>query len=195
MLHPIGWDAFGLPAEQVGRGGRGEGERNRDPRRRGRRRPSSVPRARPRPPTHTPSPPPPPLQYAIQTGTHPAATTAKNVARFRTQLKALGFSYDWGRELSTADPTYYKWTQWIFLRLLDKGLAYQADVAVNWCPALGTVLANEEVVGGVSERGGHPVVRRPMRQAREREGEGGKGRLARARPRPPQPFFLPSSLL
>ena len=118
VLHPIGWDAFGLPAEQ----------------------------------------------YAIQTGTHPAVTTAKNVARFKGQLKALGFSYDWGRELSTADPAYYKWTQWIFVQLFNRGLAYQAEVPVNWCPALGTVLANEEVVGGVSERGGHPVVRLPMKQ-------------------------------
>ena len=118
VLHPIGWDAFGLPAEQ----------------------------------------------YAIQTGTHPAVTTAANVARFRAQLQALGFSYDWDREVSTADPAYYKWTQWIFLQLFKRGLAYQAEVPVNWCPALGTVLANEEVVGGLSERGGHPVVRLPMKQ-------------------------------
>lgn len=118
VLHPMGWDAFGLPAEQ----------------------------------------------YALQTGTHPAETTAKNVDRFREQLKALGFSYDWQRELSTTDVKYYKWTQWIFLQLFERGLAYQAEVAVNWCPALGTVLANEEVIDGLSERGGHPVVRRPMRQ-------------------------------
>lgn len=118
VLHPMGWDAFGLPAEQ----------------------------------------------YAIQTGTHPAVTTSKNIERFRTQLKSLGFSYDWLREVSTADPSYYKWTQWIFLQLLQRDLAYQAEVPVNWCPALGTVLANEEVIDGKSERGGHPVVRMPMRQ-------------------------------
>jgi leucyl-tRNA synthetase len=118
VLHPMGWDAFGLPAEQ----------------------------------------------YALQTGTHPAETTRKNVDRFRAQLKSLGFSYDWSREVSTTDPNYYKWTQWIFLKLHEKGLAYQAEVPVNWCPALGTVLANEEVIDGVSERGGHPVVRLPMKQ-------------------------------
>ncbi|WOK98606.1 leucine--tRNA ligase, chloroplastic/mitochondrial isoform X1 [Canna indica] len=118
VLHPMGWDAFGLPAEQ----------------------------------------------YAIETGTHPKVTTKCNIKRFRTQLKSLGFSYDWERELSTTEPEYYKWTQWIFLQLLKKGLAYQAEIPVNWCPALGTVLANEEVVNGVSERGGHPVVRKPMRQ-------------------------------
>ncbi|KAG2500715.1 hypothetical protein HYH03_001480 [Edaphochlamys debaryana] len=118
VLHPMGWDAFGLPAEQ----------------------------------------------YAIQTGTHPAVTTARNVDRFRQQLKALGFSYDWSREVATTDPEYYRWTQWIFLQLFKKGLAYQAEVPVNWCPALGTVLANEEVIDGLSERGGHPVVRMPMKQ-------------------------------
>ncbi|KAL4430746.1 hypothetical protein ABPG75_006002 [Micractinium tetrahymenae] len=118
VLHPMGWDAFGLPAEQ----------------------------------------------YAIQTGTHPAVTTDKNIGRFRQQLKSLGFSYDWDREVSTCDPKYYKWTQWIFLQLFKKGLAYQAEVPVNWCPALGTVLANEEVIDGLSERGGHPVVRMPMKQ-------------------------------
>ncbi|KAM6585672.1 hypothetical protein CsatB_012674 [Cannabis sativa] len=118
VLHPMGWDAFGLPAEQ----------------------------------------------YAIETGTHPKITTQKNINRFRTQLKSLGFSYDWNREISTTEPDYYKWTQWIFLQLLKRGLAYQAEVPVNWCPALGTVLANEEVVDGVSERGGHPVIRKPMRQ-------------------------------
>ncbi len=118
VLHPMGWDAFGLPAEQ----------------------------------------------YAIETGTHPRDTTQENITRFREQLKLLGFSYDWSREVDTTDPKYYRWTQWIFLQLYKKGLAYQAEVAVNWCPALGTVLANEEVVNGVSERGGHPVVRRPMRQ-------------------------------
>ncbi|XP_057830393.2 leucine--tRNA ligase, chloroplastic/mitochondrial isoform X2 [Cryptomeria japonica] len=118
VLHPMGWDAFGLPAEQ----------------------------------------------YAIETGTHPKVTTMRNINRFRTQLKSLGFSYDWHREISTTEPDYYKWTQWIFLQLLKMGLAYQAEVPVNWCPALGTVLANEEVIDGVSERGGHPVVRKPMRQ-------------------------------
>ncbi|KAI4295952.1 hypothetical protein L6164_035945 [Bauhinia variegata] len=118
VLHPMGWDAFGLPAEQ----------------------------------------------YAIETGTHPKITTVKNINRFRAQLKSLGFSYDWDREISTIEPEYYKWTQWIFLQLLKRGLAYQAEVPVNWCPALGTVLANEEVVDGVSERGGHPVIRKPMRQ-------------------------------
>ncbi len=118
VLHPMGWDAFGLPAEQ----------------------------------------------YAIETGTHPAVTTAKNIEKFRSQLKALGFSYDWDREINTTDPKYYKWTQWIFLQLYRKGLAYLAEVPVNWCPALGTVLANEEVIDGKSERGGYPVYRRPMRQ-------------------------------
>eukprot|EP00878_Enallax_costatus_P025297 GHUV01027061.1.p1 GENE.GHUV01027061.1~~GHUV01027061.1.p1 ORF type:complete len:225 (+),score=53.69 GHUV01027061.1:784-1458(+) len=118
VLHPMGWDAFGLPAEQ----------------------------------------------YALQTGTHPAVTTQKNIDRFRSQLKMLGFSYDWQREISTTDPGYYKWTQWIFLQLFKRGLAYQAEVPVNWCPALGTVLANEEVIDGKSERGGHPVVRLPMKQ-------------------------------
>ncbi|GAB2301061.1 hypothetical protein Dimus_035097 [Dionaea muscipula] len=118
VLHPMGWDAFGLPAEQ----------------------------------------------YAIDTGTHPKVTTTRNIERFRSQLKSLGFSYDWDREISTVEPDYYKWTQWIFLQLLKRGLAYQAEVPVNWCPALGTVLANEEVVDGVSERGGHPVIRKPMRQ-------------------------------
>ncbi|KAK4795181.1 hypothetical protein SAY86_013175 [Trapa natans] len=118
VLHPMGWDAFGLPAEQ----------------------------------------------YAIETGTHPKFTTLRNINRFRTQLKSLGFSYDWDREISTIEPQYYKWTQWIFLQLFKRGLAYQAEVPVNWCPALGTVLANEEVVDGVSERGGHPVIRKPMRQ-------------------------------
>jgi len=118
VLHPMGWDAFGLPAEQ----------------------------------------------YAVQTGKHPAITTAENVATFKRQLKELGFSYDWDREVNTTDPNYYKWTQWIFLKLYEKGLAYVAEVPVNWCPALGTVLANEEVINGLSERGSHPVVRRPMRQ-------------------------------
>ena len=118
VLHPMGWDAFGLPAEQ----------------------------------------------YAIETGTHPSVTTKTNVGRFREQLQSLGFSYDWDREVATCDATYYKWTQWIFLKLLEKDLAYQAEVPVNWCPALGTVLANEEVIDGLSERGNHPVIRKPMKQ-------------------------------
>ena len=118
VLHPMGWDAFGLPAEQ----------------------------------------------YAIQTGTHPAKTTKKNVDRFREQLQELGLSYDWQREINTTDPNYYRWTQWIFSKLFDKGLAYQAEIPVWWCEALGTVLANEEVIAGKSERGGHPCVKRPLRQ-------------------------------
>src|SRR5947209_269636 len=154
VLHPMGWDAFGLPAEQ----------------------------------------------YAIQTGTHPAVTTNRNIDTFRRQIKMLGFSYDWDREVNTTDPGYFKWTQWIFLQLFDtwydaeqqrgrpiaelpippevkakgenavrayrdgKRLAYQVEAPVNWCPELGTVLANEEVVDGRSERGGHPVVRMPLRQ-------------------------------
>jgi len=151
VLHPMGWDAFGLPAEQ----------------------------------------------YAVQTRTRPAKTTQKNIDSMRKQIKALGFSYDWDREVNTTDPNYYRWTQWIFLKFFnsyfdqaeqkakpieqlpipdglsraekqkyidDNRLAYEAEVPVNWCPALGTVLANEEVVGGLSERGGHPVIRKPMRQ-------------------------------
>ncbi|NBC65958.1 MAG: leucine--tRNA ligase [Bacteroidetes bacterium] len=118
VLHPIGWDAFGLPAEQ----------------------------------------------YAVKTGTHPRKTTEKNITRFREQLQMLGFSYDWDREVNTTDPDYYKWTQWIFLKLFEKGLAYEDEKPVNWCPELGTVLANEEVIDGKSEVGGYPVVRRPMRQ-------------------------------
>jgi len=118
VLHPIGWDAFGLPAEQ----------------------------------------------YAVKTGTHPRETTQENVDRFREQLQDLGFSYDWDREVNTTDPDYYKWTQWIFLKLYEKGLAYEDDVPVNWCPELGTVLANEEVIDGKSEVGGFPVVKKPMRQ-------------------------------
>jgi len=151
VLHPMGWDAFGLPAEQ----------------------------------------------YAVQTGTAPEETTQKNVDNIRRQIKSLGFSYDWDREVNTTDPNYYRWTQWIFLKFFnsyfdeneqkakpiedlpipeglseqdrqkfvdDNRLAYEAEVPVNWCPALGTVLANEEVVGGLSERGGYPVVRKPMRQ-------------------------------
>jgi leucyl-tRNA synthetase len=141
VLHPMGWDAFGLPAEQ----------------------------------------------YAIKTGQHPAVTTRENVAKFKTQLKRIGFSYDWEREINTTDPAYYKWTQWIFLQIYNSWfnpetkkaepistyrgddpdsvrLAYVAEVAVNWCPELGTVLANEEVIDGKSEVGGFPVVRRPMRQ-------------------------------
>ncbi|MWV45332.1 leucine--tRNA ligase [Paenibacillus sp. HJL G12] len=118
VLHPMGWDAFGLPAEQ----------------------------------------------HALDTGEHPRDITVKNINNFRRQIKSLGFSYDWDREISTTDPDYYKWTQWIFIQLYNKGLAYVAELPVNWCPALGTVLANEEVIDGKSERGGHPVVRKPMRQ-------------------------------
>jgi leucyl-tRNA synthetase len=118
VLHPMGWDAFGLPAEQ----------------------------------------------FAIQTGVHPTITTEKAMDTYRRQLSALGFSYDWTREISTADPNYYKWTQFIFLKLFERGLAYQKEVPVNWCPALKTVLANEEVVDGKSERGSHPVYRVPMKQ-------------------------------
>jgi leucyl-tRNA synthetase len=118
VLHPMGWDAFGLPAEQ----------------------------------------------YAIDTGNDPAEFTQINIETFKRQIKSLGFSYDWDREINTTDPGYYRWTQWIFLKLYEKGLAYIDEVAVNWCPALGTVLANEEVIDGKSERGGHPVERRPMKQ-------------------------------
>ena len=118
VLHPMGWDAFGLPAEQ----------------------------------------------YALKTGTHPKITTEQNIENFKRQIKMLGFSYDWEREVNTTDESYYKWTQWIFLKLYEKGLAYEAEVPVNWCPELKAVLANEEVVDGVSEIGGHPVVRKPMRQ-------------------------------
>src|SRR5438876_596896 len=141
VLHPMGWDAFGLPAEQ----------------------------------------------YAIKSGQHPALTTRENVAKFKSQLKRICFSYDWQREINTTDPRYYKWTQWIFLQIYNSWfnpetrraerisnyrgddlasvrLAYVAEVPVNWCQELGTVLANEEVIDGKSEVGGFPVVRRPMRQ-------------------------------
>jgi leucyl-tRNA synthetase len=118
VMHPMGWDAFGLPAEN----------------------------------------------YAVKTGTHPRATTDRNIKNFRRQLKMFGFSYDWDREIDTTQAGYYKWTQWIFTELYKKGLAYESEAAVNWCPELGTVLANEEVVDGKSDIGGHPVVRRPMRQ-------------------------------
>ena len=118
VLHPMGWDAFGLPAEQ----------------------------------------------HAINTGTHPEATTKENIANFKRQLRSLGFSYDWERELSTTDIGYVRWTQWIFLQLFKKGLAFQSEVRVNWCAGLGTVLSNEEVIDGKSERGDFPVVRRPLRQ-------------------------------
>jgi leucyl-tRNA synthetase len=118
VLHPMGWDAFGLPAEQ----------------------------------------------YAVKTGIHPAMTTAENIATFKRQMKRVGLSYDWERELSTTDPQYYRWTQWIFLKLFERGLAYVAEVPVNWCPTLGTVLANEEIVDGKSEVGGFDVIRKPMRQ-------------------------------
>lgn len=118
VLHPMGWDAFGLPAEQ----------------------------------------------YALDTGNDPAEFTNHNINHFREQMKMLGFSYDWSREINTTDPKYYKWTQWIFTKLYEKGLAYEAKVNVNWCPALGTTLANEEVIDGKSERGGFPVYRKPMKQ-------------------------------
>ena len=118
VLHPMGWDSFGLPAEQ----------------------------------------------YAIRTGTHPAITTKANIDTFRRQLRSLGFSYDWTREFATSDPSYYKWTQWIFTKLHERGLAYEAEMLVNYCPALGTVLANEEVEDGKSKEGGFPIERRPLRQ-------------------------------
>lgn len=118
VLHPMGWDAFGLPAEQ----------------------------------------------YALDTGNSPAEFTLENIATLKRQIQELGLSYDWDREISTIDPDYYKWTQWIFIKLYEHGLAYMDEVSVNWCPALGTVLANEEVIDGKSERGGHPVVRKPMKQ-------------------------------
>ena len=118
VLHPMGWDAFGLPAEQ----------------------------------------------FAIKTGNHPSTFTEKNIGTFKTQLKTLGFSYDWSKEISTADPAYYKWTQWIFKELYKDGLARNVDMPVNWCEELGTVLANDEVIDGKSERGGFPVVKKNMRQ-------------------------------
>lgn len=118
VLHPMGWDAFGLPAEQ----------------------------------------------YALDTGNDPRKFTQKNVQTFKRQIQELGFSYDWDREVNTTDPEYYKWTQWIFIQLYNKDLAYVDEVAVNWCPALGTVLSNEEVVDGMSERGGHTVYHKPMKQ-------------------------------
>lgn len=118
VLHPMGWDAFGLPAEQ----------------------------------------------YALDTGNDPAEFTQKNIETFRRQINSLGFSYDWNREVNTTDPEYYKWTQWIFTKIYEKGLAYEAEVAVNWVPELGTVISNEEVIDGKSERGGYDVVRKPMRQ-------------------------------
>lgn len=118
VLHPMGFDSFGLPAEQ----------------------------------------------FAIQTGHHPAEFTNKNIEVFKEQIKSLGFSYDWDREIATSDPEYYKWTQWIFIKLYDAGLAYVDEIPVNWCPELKAVLANEEVIDGKSERGGYPVIRKPMRQ-------------------------------
>ncbi len=118
VLHPMGWDSFGLPAEQ----------------------------------------------YAIRTGTHPEITTKKNIDTYRRQLKSVGFSYDWSREIATSDPHYYKWTQWIFSILYNKGLAYEAQMLVNYCPALGTVLANEEIEDGKAKEGGHLIVRRPLKQ-------------------------------
>lgn len=118
VLHPMGFDAFGLPAEQ----------------------------------------------YALKTGHSPRQFTKKNINNFRRQIKSLGLSYDWDREVNTTDPDYYKWTQWIFEKLYEKGLAYEAEVPVNWSPDLGTVVANEEVIDGKTERGGFPVIRKPMRQ-------------------------------
>ncbi len=118
VLHPMGWDAFGLPAEQ----------------------------------------------HAIRTGAHPAKTTAENIHVYRRQLKQIGFAYDWSREINTTDPGYVRWTQWIFLKMYERGLAFQAEIPVNWCPGLGTVLANEEIIDGRSEVGGFPVVRQPLRQ-------------------------------
>ncbi len=118
VLHPMGWDAFGLPAEQ----------------------------------------------YALNTGHQPEEFTAKNIANFKRQINSLGFSYDWDREVNTTDPEFYRWTQWIFEQMYQKGLAYEAEVAVNWSPDLGTVVANEEVIDGKTERGGFPVYRKPMRQ-------------------------------
>ncbi|MCZ3392772.1 leucine--tRNA ligase, partial [Enterococcus faecium] len=120
VLHPMGWDAFGLPAEQ----------------------------------------------YAMKTGNNPRDFTAKNIQNFKRQIQSLGFSYDWSREVNTTDPAYYKWTQWIFEQLYKKGLAYEKETLVNWAPDLmgGTVVANEEVVDGKTERGGFPVYRKPMKQ-------------------------------
>ncbi|MDO5330307.1 MAG: leucine--tRNA ligase [Bacillota bacterium] len=118
VLHPMGWDAFGLPAEQ----------------------------------------------FAIKNHKHPDIFTQANIAHFKDQIQSLGFSYDWSKEISTTDPSYYKWTQWIFIQLYKHDLAYVSDVPVNYCPELGTVLANEEVIDGKSERGGYPVIRMPMRQ-------------------------------
>ena len=101
----------------------------------------------------------------MDTGNDPAEFTAENIANFKRQINALGFSYDWDREVNTTDPNYYKWTQWIFTKLYEKGLAYEAEVPVNWVEELGTAIANEEVLpDGTSERGGYPVVRKPMRQ-------------------------------
>ena len=118
VLHPMGFDSFGLPAEQ----------------------------------------------FAIQTGHHPSIFTNENIESFRNQLKALGFSYDWDREVSTSDPSYYKWTQWIFKRLYEAGYAKNVDMPVNWCEELGTVLSNDEIIDGKSERGGYPVIRKNMKQ-------------------------------
>ena len=118
VLHPMGWDSFGLPAEQ----------------------------------------------YAVRTGTHPSVTTKANIDTYIRQLKSLGYSYDWDREIATSEAQYYKWTQWIFTKLYEKGLAYEAEVSVNYCPNLGTVLANEEVDNGRSKEGGHPVVKKPLKQ-------------------------------
>ena len=101
---------------------------------------------------------------ALNTGNHPAEFTKKNIQTFKNQIKSLGLSYDWSKEFATTDPDYYKWTQWIFLKLYNQGLAYVDEIPVNWCPELGAVLANEEVIDGKSERGNFPVYRVPMRQ-------------------------------
>ena len=118
VLHPMGFDSFGLPAEN----------------------------------------------YAIKTGTHPRVSTEQNIARFTTQIKSLGFSYDWDRRISSCEPEYYRWTQWIFLKLWEKGLAYEAEAPINWCPSCLTGLANEEVKDGLCDRCGTPVTRRNLRQ-------------------------------
>jgi len=118
VLHPMGWDAFGLPAEQ----------------------------------------------HAVKTGIHPKINTKNNIDSFRGQLQKLGLSYDWSREVDTTDPNYYKWTQWIFVKLFEKGLAFEQETLVNWCPELATILANEEIINGKSERGNYSVYRLPIKQ-------------------------------
>jgi leucyl-tRNA synthetase len=102
--------------------------------------------------------------YAIKTGIHPKSITEQSISVFKRQIQELGLAYDWSREINTTDPEYYRWSQWIFSRMVERGLAYEADMPVNWCPHLKCVLANEEIVDGKSEVGGHPVERRNMRQ-------------------------------